>query len=385
MKDAPDLVRVTTYVVKPGDTASEIAQTVASHRHPLEKQLGLMQELNGGNLDKLRVGQRICIPTKEQPGFVLYHVCTGDTLSQLAERFNTTIGLLQVINKMGDSETLRAGEYLHVPYDAPRSLVEEEVSAAAPANTPAVNPTLSSTIESFVARLKSDFGELCRKFESKGKTNAYSNAEVDPGGASWGCYQIAQSTMPMFLHYLKSAQAQSELTPEQQRVAAKAYEALQHNKPDSTAFQRDWNYIAHTDPRDFRALQHNFILDTHLTPVLKEAHKLGFDITPQTAEVFLSIGVQHGRFETILREAARSIDLASAPTEQQIAALYDKRREYVEDIKEQNLEDVSKLKGLSKAQKKTEAEKVERLWNSVLSRYDREEKLALNLDQGDKG
>jgi hypothetical protein len=222
-------------------------------------------------------------------------------------------------------------------------------------------------------------------FESQGQTNAYSNTKADPGGASWGCYQIAESTMPMFIEHLKEARTAPNLSTEQRKVASKAYDALKDNAPDSASFKRDWLYLAKTDPRDFRALQHNFILDTHLVPVLREAKNLGFDITPQTAEVFLSIGVQHGRFAAILKDAAGSIDLATSTTEQQVAALYESRRDYVLDIKEGKLEKVAESTKLSTASKKSLSAKIERLWNSVLNRYEHEEQLALDLLGRDKG
>jgi hypothetical protein len=185
--------------------------------------------------------------------------------------------------------------------------------------------------------------------------------------------------MPLFMEYLKGAGKLSDLSAEEMRVAVKAYGALQGHKPDSPKFQQEWNYLTKTDPRDFRALQHHFILDTHLSPVLREASKLGFDITPQTAEVFLSIGVQHSRFDVILRNAARSIDVSTATTEKQISALYESRREYVKEIKEEKLDEIASSKNLSKDSKRSISGKVETFWNSVLNRYDREETLALGL------
>ena len=375
----PDLLRVTTYVVKQGDTASEIAQTVASPEHPWKKQLTLMQEINGCDLTKLKIGQRICVPAKEQPVLVNYQVRPGDSLETLAEQFNTTVGVLQAVNNLGDKVDIAPGQYLRVIHRSPRSIVDEEPSPPAPSNTPATERTDLVNIETFVAGLKSNFGELCRSFESAGKSNAYSNAQADPGGASWGSYQIAEGTMPLFITYLKGAQKNPDLTAEQKKVAAKAHGALLDKEPDSSAFKKEWNYIAKTDPRDFKALQHSFILDTHLTPVLKVAHKLGFEITPQTAEVFLSIGVQHGKFEAILQDAARSRNPATATTEQQIEALYDSRREYVEQIKEAELENIAESKKLSKSAKQTFAARAERLWNAVLSRYTREEREAKAL------
>jgi LysM repeat protein len=381
----PDLLTVTTYVVRKGDTASEIAQTVASPETPWEQQLALMREINDCDLNKLKIGQRICIPAKEQPILVNYQVRPGDTLEALAAKFNATVGLLQAVNNLGDTVDLTPGQYLKVIDKSPRSIVDEEPLPLATSNTPAKERTTTVNIEEFVAGLKSNFGGLCRSFESAGKSNAYSNAKADPGGASWGSYQIAEGTMPLFITYLKGAEKNPDLTAEQKKVAAKAHGALLDKEPDSSGFKKEWNYIAKTDPRDFKALQHSFILDTHLTPVLKVAHKLGFEITPQTAEVFLSIGVQHGKFEGILQDAARSRNPATATTEQQIEALYDSRREYVEQIKEAELENIAESKKLSKSAKQTFAAKAERLWNSVLNRYTREERQAKALVENGNG
>lgn len=381
----PDLLRVTTYVVKKGDTASEIAQTVASPERPWKEQLALMREINECDLTKLQVGQRICIPTKEQPVLVNYQVRPEDTLEGLAEKFNTTVGLLQVVNNLGDRIDVASGQYLRVPHNSPRSIVDEEPSPLTPSSTPATGKAAPVNIEEFVAGLKGNFGELCRSFESAGKSNAYSNAKADPGGASWGSYQIAEGTMPSFLKYLKDADTNPDLTPEQKKVAAKAHGAFVNKEPDSSAFKKEWNYIAKTDPRDFKALQHSFILDTHLTPVLQVAQRLGFEITAKTAEVFLSIGVQHGKFEVILEDAARSRNPATATTEEQIDALYDSRREYVKKIKEAELESIAESKKLSKSAKVTIAAKAERLWNAVLARYTREEQQAKALVDNGNG
>jgi LysM repeat protein len=381
----PDLLRVTTYVVKQGDTASEIAQTVASPLHPWAKQLALMREINDSDLNKLTIGQRICVPAKEQPVIVTYEVTPGDDLKSIAKKCDTTVALLKALNDLGNGVKLIPGQIVKVPHDSPVSIVAEEPSPSALSNTPARGRTAPVNIEDFVAGLKSNFGGLCRSFESAGKSNAYSNAKADPGGASWGSYQIAEGTMPSFLEYLRDANKNTDLTAEQKKVAAKAHGAFLGKEPDSSAFKKEWNYIAKTDPNDFKALQHSFILDTHLTPVLKVAQNLGFEITPQTAEVFLSIGVQHGKFEEILQDAARSRDPKSSTTEQQIEALYASRREYVEQIKEEKLEDVAESKKLSRSAKQTLTAKIERLWNSVLNRYTREERQAKALVENANG
>jgi hypothetical protein len=293
--------------------------------------------------------------------------------------------LLEALNDLGNGVKLIPGQHVKVPHDSPVSIVAEEPSPSALSNTPARGRTAPVNIEDFVAGLKGNFGGLCRSFESAGKSDAYSNAQADPGGASWGSYQIAEGTMPLFLKYLKEAEKNTDLSAEQKRVAARANGAFLGKEPDSSSFKKEWNYIAKTNPRDFKALQHSFILDTHLTPVLKVAQKLGFEINPQTAEVFLSIGVQHGKFEEILKDAARSRNPERSTTAQQIEALYASRREYVEQIKEAKLENVAESTKLSKSAKQNIAAKIERLWNSVLDRYNREEQQAKALLENANG
>lgn len=378
IEEQPGIVEVTTYMVKKGDTASAIARSVASTRNSPEKQLAIMREVNGHDLETLHIGQKIFVPTKEPPTLGRHRVAEQEDLASIAKLFNTTVGLLRAINQTTDNLPLRVGDDLRVPLDKPQSLLSENGRPSSSKQNPTL-PMNPQDVEYFVANLNSDFGGLCRSFESKGRLDAYSNAAADRGGASWGCYQIARPTMPTFLTYLKQLDTRPDASTETKQVATKAYEALRSHRPDSKEFKQEWGHLAQTDPRDFRTLQHNFILETHLIPVLKEAHKLGFDITPQTAEVFLSIGVQHGGFRRILMNAASSLDIRTASTEEQIEALYGSRRAYVKELRDTKVEELSESKNMSSADKKSMTTKVDRLWTSVLNRYDQEEKLAKSL------
>ena len=118
--------------------------------------------------------------------------------------------------------------------------------------------------------------------------------------------------------------------------------------------------------------------------MLKEAQRLGFDITPETAEVFLSMGVQHGKFRVILASAAESIEVAKVSTEEQVAALYAARAEYVKGIRNAEISAIERSHKPAKAKERL-MKKTGGLWDSVLKRFKKEEPMAKALLESGNG
>jgi len=88
----------TSYVVRSGDTLSEIA---AQCRVPLST----LRRLNGINRDRIYPGQELKLavsPEKEEaPGESFeYVVQKGDSISAIARRFDTAVGLLRQLNRL---------------------------------------------------------------------------------------------------------------------------------------------------------------------------------------------------------------------------------------------------------------------------------------------
>ena len=121
--------RLDTYVVKPGDTLSEIADRFRVSVN------SLMTTNNIRNPRTLRAGQRLKIPgrttrsgssvvakrvtseevAKAKQNTSTYRVQKNDSLWLIANRNNTSISMLQALNNMGNSTRIVPGQTLLIP------------------------------------------------------------------------------------------------------------------------------------------------------------------------------------------------------------------------------------------------------------------------------
>lgn len=98
-----------TYVVQPGDTLSEIAERYGSTYQTLAA-------LNGiSNPDLIYAGQTIRIPEDSGGAGRYYTIRPGDTLSEIAERFGTTVNALAALNGISDPNLIYAGTTIRIP------------------------------------------------------------------------------------------------------------------------------------------------------------------------------------------------------------------------------------------------------------------------------
>ncbi|QVL52418.1 MAG: LysM peptidoglycan-binding domain-containing protein [Cyanobium sp. M30B3] len=130
--------------VRTGETLSEIAE-----RHGVS--LSRLMQANGiANPDHVEIGQRLTIPgsgstarSSSSPsgtrGTAPYTVKSGETLSEIADRFNTTAARLIQINSISDPDLVMSGTRLQVPLTAQRS-------ASAASSSPPVNRNASEHV-----------------------------------------------------------------------------------------------------------------------------------------------------------------------------------------------------------------------------------------------
>ncbi len=143
-----------------------------------------------------------------------------------------------------------------------------QTPAAAPANTdqPAI-------------------GGLSEQYESGGRgPGTVSSGTGDPGGVSYGTYQLAGNRN----------RPQEFLASEGQRWAAE----FGASTPGSAAFSATWREIAAREPEAFGAAQHDYIQRTHYQVQADQVQgNTGIDVTSRSAalrDVVWSTAVQHG-------------------------------------------------------------------------------------------
>ena len=96
------------YIIKKGDTLSEIAQRFRISQ-------GRLKNMNNSISDKIVVGQKLKIPREQRNTFKRsYLVKYGDTLSEIAQKYNTTTGELMFQNKLLKPD-ITVGQKLLIP------------------------------------------------------------------------------------------------------------------------------------------------------------------------------------------------------------------------------------------------------------------------------
>lgn len=171
-------------------------------------------------------------------------------------------------------------------------------------------------------------GSLSERYESSGRgPGTVSTGLRDPGGVSYGLYQLATRTGTA------AAFVAAEGARWQGDFAGK--------KPGSSAFSAAWQAIAARDPAAFAAAQHAFIERTHYRPAVAAAlRQAGLDMDRRANAVrdaCWSVAVQHGSAALILCRAIAAADKQAARTSAGydralIEAIYAARSAYVRKV-----------------------------------------------------
>jgi LysM repeat protein len=119
-----------TYIVRRGDTLSLIAAQ-------FDVTIEAIAELNGLDGNMIQVGQELLIPTEPAPSeatpapqgtpapavtgsaeTTTYTVRAGDTLTEIAARFNVSVESIMQANNISDPDSIREGQELVIPVSA---------------------------------------------------------------------------------------------------------------------------------------------------------------------------------------------------------------------------------------------------------------------------
>ena len=164
---------------------------------------------------------------------------------------------------------------------------------------------------------KPTLGQLSEKYESGGRgPGTVSTGEGDPGGVSYGTYQLA-SKVGRADEFVK-------------KYYATAFKDL---KGGSDEFTKVWKKLAKDDPAALHKNEHEFIKVTHYDP---QAAKLKKDValvidnrSAALQDVVWSTAVQHGPntglIAKVVKELTKETKLADVADEALIKAVYAER------------------------------------------------------------
>lgn len=176
-------------------------------------------------------------------------------------------------------------------------------------------------------------------FYESGKRNIIEAAGVissgknDPGGKSYGIYQLASKTgtLQNFIVFFKKHFKNFTDNLSYLNV-------FDHLNLASAEFDDKWRWLALQAPIVFANIQHAFIAETHFNPLINYLYENNISqekITPAIQESLWSLGVQHGKAKLILqRVLAELITIIDELTF--INCLYKHRALYVQQLSSLN-------------------------------------------------
>lgn len=156
----------------------------------------------------------------------------------------------------------------------------------------------------------SRLGFISEQFESGGRgPGTISNVTDDPGGKSYGTYQLSKNTLWEYV-----------------RQAAFLFKG----ELFTTEFDREWYAVAEKYTIEFALDQHLFITKRLYLPRVVYARSLSYDTwSRRIQESVYSIAVQHGAATKIIKDAY----VSNVSVEEQVEELYQKRWLYVRSLK----------------------------------------------------
>lgn len=246
-----------------------------------------------------------------------YVVKAGDTLSKIAKRNGITLAQLLKLNpSITNPNKIKVGDKINIPDTS------TENTKPLPTN---VVPTTSVTTAAAAAAgalgqaLADALGELSAKYETGGRgPGTVSTGVGDPGGVSYGSYQMA-----------------SKMGVPTRFVTQSGFPWLadfQNLKAGTAPFTACWKRIAAAERDAFQRAQHAFIKKSHYdllaAKVLKED---GLDVNTRSRalqDVIWSTAVQHGGATPIIHRALANVSVPKTDPgydEEAIRAIYAER------------------------------------------------------------
>ena len=245
-----------------------------------------------------------------------YVVKAGDTLSKIATRNGITLAqLLQLNPSIKNPNQIKVGDKINLPDTSientkplPQNLVPATPVKTAAAAAGALGKALADML-----------GELSAKYETGGRgPGTVSTGAGDPGGVSYGSYQMA-----------------SKMGVPARFVSQSGFPWLsdfQGLKAGTAPFTACWKRIAAAETEAFQRAQHAFVKKSHYDLLAaKVLNEDDLDVNTRSRalqDVIWSTAVQHGGATPIVHRALANVSCAKTDPkydEQAICAIYAER------------------------------------------------------------
>ena len=247
---------------------------------------------------------------------MVYKVKPGDTLSKIARLNGCTLDqLLKANPQISDPNKVRTGDVLTLPNGLSELTTDNtKPLPRMPAPTPA-----KSAAGALGEALADMLGELSAKYETGGRgPGTVSTGSGDPGGVSYGSYQMATKTGTVARF-----------------VGQKGFQWADDFKglvPGTAPFTACWKQIATTETDAFQRAQHIFIKNSHYDLLAaKILADDGLDVNTRSRalqDVIWSTAVQHGGATPIVDRACANVKCQQSDPDydkQLICAIYAER------------------------------------------------------------
>lgn len=239
-----------------------------------------------------------------------YKVKPGDSLGRIAKLSGISLTQLLEANPefKADPDNLQVGAVLNIP---------DEFTTAVTQPLPAIigQPGMGG----LGTALAHELGSLSSKYETGGRGPAtVSTGSGDPGGVSYGSYQMATKTGTV-----------ARFVSQPDFPWREDFEGL---VPGTAAFTTKWKQIAANEPVRFQKAQHDFIKRTHYDLlVAKIFADDALDVNSQSRalqDAVWSTSVQHGGASPVIHNALATLTLKAGQVgfdEALIRAIYAER------------------------------------------------------------
>ena len=247
-----------------------------------------------------------------------YVVKAGDTLSKIATRNGITLEQLLKLNPtITNPNKIKVGDVVNIPDTSTENTkpLPQDAVPAVPAPTAAAAAAAGALGEALADML----GELSAKYETGGRgPGTVSTGAGDPGGVSYGSYQMA-SKMGVPTRFV--SQSGFPWLSDFKGLAA-----------GTAQFTACWKRIAAAETDAFQRAQHAFIKKSHYDLLAaKVLNDDGLDVNTRSRalqDVIWSTAVQHGGATPIIHRALANVSSAKTDPsydEKVICAIYGER------------------------------------------------------------